>query len=46
MAPLLLLVQAIATATIVVPVAVRPDHSQPVITHVMAVGNAVTVQFN
>jgi hypothetical protein len=47
---LLVLVQAVATATIVVPVQVRPPHEpardQAVIAHVLTVGNSVTVQFN
>jgi hypothetical protein len=50
MALLLVLVQAVATATVVVPVSVHPDHEQardqPVIAHVTTVGNSVTVQFN
>jgi hypothetical protein len=50
MALLLVHVQAVATATVVVPVSVRPDQErardQPVIAHVTTVGNSVTVQFN
>jgi hypothetical protein len=46
MAPLLFLLQVIATATILVPVSVRADHSQAVVTHVTTIGNSVTVQFN
>ena len=49
MALLLVLVQAVATPTVLAPVSVRPDHAQardqPVIARV-TVGRTVTVQFN
>ena len=48
MVPLMLLAQAIASATVMVPVTVtaRPDQSPLVATCVTVSGNSITVEFN